>query len=358
MTIIDIVKYISILGLLRLNDMEKRKLMALGKSSIVIAIPKPWLRKSKLEKGDTVHLNIQSDGSLGVYPNSVEDKRNEIDLIIAEDDNKDVIIRRLISCYLNGFSLVHLSSKNIFSPIQQETIREITRTLYMRIMKASSKEITIQSTLDESMDSIFSGVERMHTITCSMCADVIESIKNRDKKLAEAVLTFENDVDQFMYFLLRLIRMATQNSSIAHKLGLDMLDCLDVQTLVHRIEKIADHVNNIAINLLPIFDRVGDEQSGVLSILSEAAEIAFNSYARAFDSFILRDITNVDEIIDNQKDVDELIYLITPLPFSGKLSERDNLCPICSIRESVSRISEYSGDIAELALDRALRYPT
>ena len=158
MTIIDIVKYISVLGLLRLNDMEKRKLMALGKSSIVIAIPKHWLQKSKLEKGDTVHLNIQSDGSLGVYPNSVEDKRNEIDLIIAEDDNSDIIIRRLISCYLNGFSLVHLSSKNIFSTIQQETIREITRTLYMRIMKASSKEITIQSTLDESMDSIFSGI--------------------------------------------------------------------------------------------------------------------------------------------------------------------------------------------------------
>ena len=38
--------------------------MALGKSSLVISMPKAWLELHRLGKGDEVSLDIQSDGAL------------------------------------------------------------------------------------------------------------------------------------------------------------------------------------------------------------------------------------------------------------------------------------------------------
>ena len=332
--------------------------MALGKSSIVIAIPKHWLRRSRLEKGDTVSVNVQSDGSLSIYPSEYSNEEDKITLLVAENEEKVPLTRRMISCYVNGFSDITLKAEKIFSVEQQEAIREISKMLYLRIMKSSSKEITIQSTLDESIESMALGVERMHSITWSMCLDILESIKNRNKEQAETVMTLENDVDQFAYFLLRLLRMASQNSAIAEKLDLDMLDCLDMYTIIDKIEKIADHIEIIAINVIEMLERHGEGQEGVISILLEAAEMAFNSYEKALNAFLSKDVSKINEIIDNQEDVEELVMLITPLPFSGTIKERQNLCPICSIRESINRISEYAGDIAELTLDRSLRQMT
>ena len=42
--------------------MEFRKLIRFGKNSYVISIPKPWVEKNKLKKGDTIYINENLDG--------------------------------------------------------------------------------------------------------------------------------------------------------------------------------------------------------------------------------------------------------------------------------------------------------
>ena len=158
-----------------------------------------------------------------------------------------------------------------------------------------------------------------------------------------------------MYFILRLIRLASQDSLLAKKLKLDSLDCLDFQTLAHRIEHVADHLTNIAQNLKTLIEWEMIVPQGISSILIEAAETAFESYSLSVQSFLEKNVEHVDEIIENQNEIIELGELITPLPFSGDLEEKATACPICAIRESVKRISEYSADIAELTIDRVYK---
>ena len=158
-----------------------------------------------------------------------------------------------------------------------------------------------------------------------------------------------------MYFILRMIRSASQDSSLARDLDLDMLDCLDVQTLVHRSEHVADHLTNIAHNLKTLIEGKMVVPPGILSILIESAELAFDSYDMAFQSFLEKNVEQVDEIIDAQSEIIRLGELITPIPYSGDIKEKATACPICAIRESIKRISEYSADIAELTIDRVYK---
>ena len=46
--------------------------MLLGRSSMVISLPKNWLKLNELKKGDVVSYALQRDRSLVVYPSATK----------------------------------------------------------------------------------------------------------------------------------------------------------------------------------------------------------------------------------------------------------------------------------------------
>ncbi|UCH57253.1 MAG: AbrB/MazE/SpoVT family DNA-binding domain-containing protein [Candidatus Bathyarchaeota archaeon] len=336
--------------------MEQRKIMALGKSSLVISIPKPWLRMNDLERGDRVSLQIQPDGTLTVYPTSeIREKRKEIHLCIQAEESEESIIRRIIGSYLDGYTAMKLTSTKIFSPEQQRAIRGIVGTLYMMIMKSEASSVVLQTLIDESKASVSSSVERMHIITYSMCRDILNSMRNLDQSLARSVVSLEDDVDQLMFFLLRLIRSAAIDPSLGNQLGLDPLDCLDYQTLVHRIERIADHATIIAQSVIALAQSGMEIPKNILEALTKSAEIAFTSYDQAVQGYLSKDIEPTNQIIDRQREIDDLYQGITPLPLFGMPGDASMLSNVINIRESINKISHHTADIAELTIDRAYK---
>jgi len=336
--------------------MEQRKIVALGKSSLVVSLPKPWLKMNNLGRGDRVSLDILQDGSLVVHPIvDLREEGREMHLYVEADESEDSIIRRVIGSYLDGYTSIKLTSERVFTIGQQRAIRSIVSTLYMMIMESEASSILLQTLIDESKASVISGIERMHIITSSMCRDILNAIRNRDEELASSVVTLENDVDQLMFFLLRLIRCAAMNPTLATQLGLDALDCLDYQTLVHRIERIADLATDIANSVIALLGSKMDIPKDVTSVLIRAAITAFTSYERAVQSFLSGDVAVTNEIIDNQKEIAESFIAITPLPRFGDPDETQTFLHIIFIRESIKKISEYAADIAELTIDRAYK---
>jgi phosphate uptake regulator len=225
----------------------------------------------------------------------------------------------------------------------------------MMIIESESNNIVLETLIDESKAPVISGIERMHIITYSMCRDILNSIKNTDEDLARSVVSLEDDVDQLMFFLLRLIRSAAMSPSLANQLGLDPLDCLDFQTLVHRIERIGDHATNIAINFIDLIEIKKEIPENVTSILLKAAEGAITHYDMSVQSFLSKDITTTNEIIDKEKEIDELLKKITSLTHRGESCDLSNIHNIISIMESVKKISHHASDIAELTIDRTYK---
>lgn len=124
--------------------MEQRKLITLGKSSYAITLPKDWVTRNQLEKGDMISVVVQRDGSLGVNPSQdVEEDVTGIQLDVGVDEGADSIIRRIIGCYLDGYTHIALRSDKIFTASQQEMIRSMLGRLYMMIIESESSRILL-----------------------------------------------------------------------------------------------------------------------------------------------------------------------------------------------------------------------
>ncbi len=335
--------------------MDQRKIMSLGRSSLVISLPKHWVRLNELKQGDVVSLAVQRDRSLAVFPGPERKKESLVITLHVDPEEKEVlIVRNIIACYLNGYSSIRLVSGKIFSIAQQRAIRHIVGVLYMRIMESDAKNIYIQTLIDESKASVVSSLRRMHLISSSMCRDALSSMKNRDAKLARVVFTLDDDVDHFSFFLLRLLRSATIDPTLANQLELEPIDCMDFQTLVHRVEHVADHATNIAKNIIMLNGRQQKISNTVMELMLSSGNAALEAYNKAVESFFSSNVDVSDVVIGEQKRIEKLDVEISSQSF---LMEKNALiiCATCSIRDSIKRIAEYAADIAEITINRSYK---
>ena len=333
--------------------------MSLGRSSLVISLPKHWVRLNELKQGDVVSLAVQRDRSLVVFPGAEKKKEpKEVILYVDPDDREPLIVRKVIGCYLNGYSGIKVVSKKIFSVAQRKAIRNIVRMLYMRIMESDSKSMYIQTLIDESKASLELAIHRMQLISHSMCRDALDSLRNRDVMLAEAVFSLDDDVDHFCFFLLRLIRNAAQDSILANQLDIEPLDCMDHQTLVYRVEHAADHSANIAKHVIMLEGNNQKIPDHLLTILFTAGTEAVNLYDKAVKTFFSKDVAHSVEILEQQKKIEKLDREIASKAFMSKQKNALMICAICSLRDSIKRIAECAADIAEIAINRAYKMAT
>lgn len=334
--------------------LDHRKIMNLGQSSKVISLPKKWLSINNLNQGNTVSVTIQRDGTLLVTPNEyfVEEIK-KINLQIRADETNGSIIRKIIGAYLNGYTLIVLTSGNIFTVNQQQIIREIIRKLYMMIINSETSRIELETLVDETKVSVSASADRMHMITYAMFRDVIQALKEEDRNLAMSVVSLEEDVDQMMYLILRILRIALSTPLLANQLELEPLDCLEYQTLIHRIERIADHIAATAEGIIKVIDSRIKIPKSVKKVLIAAAETVFESYEKSIECFKHIDVEPTNMIIDSQEKITELYTEITPLPVLSGVTDLTILSEIISIRENIKSISSISADIAELTINRA-----
>ncbi|RJS91907.1 phosphate uptake regulator PhoU [Candidatus Bathyarchaeota archaeon] len=334
------------------SRMEQRKIISLGRSSLVVSLPKHWIEMNKLKQGDVVSVAVQRDRSLVIFPGTRSEELKKITLYVDPDENPAAIARKVIACYLNGYFGIRLTSKKIFTVPQQRAIRDISRKLYMRIMESDAKSVYIQTLIDETKASVETAVRRMHAIAVSMYRDALNSLRNQDVELARIVCSLDNDVDHFSFFILRLIRSVILNPELTNYLGIEAIDCPDYQTLVHRIEQVADRAANIARCIILLSAAKQRIPSQILDLILKVGETVSDAYDRAIKAFFSRDVDEANKIIELRHTIESLDQDVATRFFMRKTRNAALSCAICSIRDNIRETMEHVVDIADITVDR------
>src|SRR3989338_2184617 len=149
--------------------MDFRKLIGFGKNSFVISLPKAWVQKNKLKKGDPIYIE-ENDGDIRLYPSSMEEgdaKETTIDV-----DGKSIkeIKRELVPAYINNFTTITLTGKELKKRAKQ--IRNIIQDLVaLEIIEETSEKVIAKSFLNVKDLSIKDLIRKMDIITRAMISD-------------------------------------------------------------------------------------------------------------------------------------------------------------------------------------------
>jgi phosphate uptake regulator len=335
----------------------ERKIMSLGRSSLVISLPKNWIQLNSLNKGDVVSFAIQRDRSLVISPGAEKKrKHNEITVRIETSEDATLLVRRIIACYLNGYFGIRLVSGSAISVPQRNAIRNIAGKLYMRIMDSDAQTMYLETLgVDESDASLQLALKRIQTICLSMGNDALKSLKTNDVKLAKSVFSLDDDVDHFSFFILRLLRTAAQDPVLANELGIDSVDCMDHQTLVYKVEHAADYSADIARHIIMLDESQQEIPEDVLTLMFTAGTETVDLYAKAVNAFLSKDVAFSVKILEQQQRIEKLDQEIASKALMGNQKSALLVFAICSIRDNIRKIADCAADIAETAVNRAFK---
>jgi len=326
---------------------------------MVISLPKNWMQLNELNKGDVVSFAIQRDRSLVVYPSAQrKTSSKEITLHVGPNDEEALISRRIVGCYLAGYTGITVIADNIFSIPQRKWIRNMAGMLYMRIMESDAKGIYMQVLMDESKASLEQAIQRMHLISQSMCEEAFTALKTDNLELAKSVFSMVEDVDRFTFFILRLLRNAAQDSVLANELRVDPLDCMDYETLVDSMEHTAHYAADVARHMIMLEGEKEEIPDEIRELMNTAGTLAIDMYAKAINTFFSRDDRVAVEIMKNQKRIDLMDQEIAGKAFTGEQRNAKLVCVICSMRDNIKRIADGAADIAKIAINRAFKVST
>lgn len=217
--------------------MEYRKLIKFGNSSHVISIPKNWINRNNIVKGDTVYFEENDEGDLVVSARDRDERGEKKVVTINIDDltTKEVELE-LIASYMKEFSTIIIKGKDIAK--REYEVREIIKRLVaIEVIEQTNEKIVAKDFLNIKEVRLEDLRKRLDIVIKSMLHD---SKLGKGREYYESLKTRDLDANRFSYLLFRVLRRCIEKPGIKKEVGLTALEVVNEQTLVLTMERIGD----------------------------------------------------------------------------------------------------------------------
>lgn len=323
--------------------MPGRKAIEMGEGTILVSLPKEWVRKNGIKKGDTLSVDELSARKLVVRPyEGGEDEKKQISIEYPGDDFSQVA-NDVTGAYLLGYDIIRVVGARVISREDRAGIKAtIGRLVGLEIMDEDSKKITLQFLLEPAAIVPEKIVMRMSGLLDGMLNDVAEALSKGDSKLLALVAERDDEVDRLYFLLVRATRTAIVRPDMAEGYGLSPVDLLDYRVLASFLESIGDAVSELSRKSQQILgaEDVAKGYSGVvmkLKTMNGLATQGFISRRAGRPRTINRQVSALAQ------EVTEGLTAITKTPSGDGASAAETLA-------SLERVSKLLVDVSDLAV--------
>ena len=318
--------------------MAVRTLLKLGKSSLVVVLPKDWLKEVGLKSGDKVLIRQEDDGSIKIIPANISTlqttTRSRIVINIDKCSEEDLIQRLLVANYLVGNdNVVLMTKKEPISPELLKNVREVISKLRgFEIIEQRPNFIVLQCMMDATKFSMENLVGRILALILSMADYVRKAFEEGNKEYLKEIIFLENELDRIYWFGVRQLLMVQKNRALAKFVGIESaLHILGNRTILKVLELAGDYLEEIARDLEKIDWSILDEYvefrnsfadliNGIEDIIGDTLR-AYNGLDIFLANSILRRISELetkvreltDKVMERIEDVKTGSFIIKSL---------------------------------------------
>jgi len=310
-------------------------------SSFLVILPKEWIRRQKLRKGDPVVIIEREDGSLIVDPRLP---------IAGESRNTEVEIEpnlqwTITSKYLLGFDEIHVvSDKPISNDQRDELKRIIKRFVALEVTDEDDNRIVVQCLVDPTTLPVNKAMRRMNLIASRMLSDALTAYFNGLQEIAESVVKRDEEVDRLFFLIVRELRLAIQYPRMSEGMGITPVKALDFRLAAQYIERIADLAVDIANRTLHALDKK------LVKKIEPIVKMVKKMQSNAVTSLFKFDSEKVAWVIKAEKEVIEDTAKLRQYLISTPNDEPQTHLYVADI---LLRIGEAAKDIADLGLPKS-----
>ena len=302
--------------------MEYRKIQLTGDSTYIISLPKVWVKKNKLVKGDIISVIERGDE---VLLRLKDEKEKETQIKIKTND-QEFLARLLITKYIQGYDTITFSAKeHIDSKIRSHLIKTSSYLIGLEPFGETKDTITFRM-LMKGNRNLMESVERMHDLSMLSLKELIEDMDSRQNNgaILDEIIQRDDEIDKFYFLILRQLSLMSGFEAIIWA------------QIAKSMERISDHVETIA--------QLVKEGRGMkkedITLFKQLVDL----YGDVMLTLKNRDLSMAEEILIK---IQSIRASSSDLKKNLDGDERKNILIYSSFR----RIGEYISDLAESAIN-------
>ncbi len=356
--------------------MESRKVQRVGSSTLAVSLPKEWVKKAGLRKGDVIFFDQEENDILKLITvkqraDEKSGRMSEINADLCRDPK--MLCRVLAGSYVLGHDMIKVVSSTRLKTEQINAIRNIMRELMgIGIIEETHNRIMIQCLIDVTKFPVHTLLRRLYIIASTMHKEVVDALLEFDINLAEEAIHRKNEAETMFWIIVRLLNSCQRDKVMTKKLNIEgSTQVLWYRLVAQYLRLIADWSEKAARKVVALGknrERIGEH------LLNEMLRINESSYGvchKAVNSLFSSDIDlanqameTYDEIQKTEEQLQEAIcnhaYLhgksfSVSKYFKGKKPiEPCMIAQISFMIWGARRIAELGSEIAEIAVHKAL----
>lgn len=330
--------------------METRKIYVSGGSTYVISLPKKWVTRANLKAGDSLVVTEQG-GSLLIETSITEKETKVKEIKISQITSNEALERIIIAFYLVGYDTIKVKLDRKDHLPYRKSIRKIMDYLIgIEIVEDTNDAMTLEIMVDYKRMMTMQILQRMYSINRSMLLDLGNAMKTMDIGLAKDVIVREREIDRLYFLVVRQLKSAVEYQQVAEKLGIEnQRDCLGYRIAVKALERIADHIENMAKSYIQLMEINKDAPMDDFIKLNSSIVMTFEKSVHAL---FTRNHELAEKIFQELKEIkkahsDISNELLQPKNIQSAILQKTML-------DSLGRIASYSGDLAEIAINMSV----
>ncbi|MFZ2456733.1 MAG: phosphate uptake regulator PhoU [Candidatus Altiarchaeia archaeon] len=302
--------------------MEYRKIQLTGESTYIVSLPKTWVTKNKIEKGDVVYVIEKGEE---VILRLKEEKEREVEIKIKTND-LEFLGRLLITKYIQGYDTIVFSAKDHLDHRIRENLIQVSSFLIGLEPFGESKDSITFRMLMKGGKNAMESIERMHDLSILSLRELIDYIDSgmSNESMLNGIIQRDNEIDKFYFLILRQLSTTDGFESIIYG------------QVAKSLERISDHIETVA-SLLKEGKRMKPDD---YKLFRQVADL----YEDVMLTLKNRDLTSAEEILQKiQK------FRVAEKKIMSNLDDTGakNILVYASFR----RIGEYISDIAESVIN-------
>jgi len=226
---------------------EPRRLIKFGNSSYVVSLPKEWIEKNNLKKGELIYMDY-SKNKLVLSPmaqNYVEEERKMI--IEAKEMDRIGIKREILSSYSNNFNLIEVTGN--FSKERLDEIKVIINGLVgMEIVESSKNKVIAKDYLDIRAIELEKVIRRIDNTIRSMFEELrngLESDRFRKNNFDE-IYKADDTLNSLFFLVCKLARKGLRDSEVTKLLKTNPEELSSYHWIAMNFENIGDELKRLA----------------------------------------------------------------------------------------------------------------
>jgi phosphate uptake regulator len=310
-------------------------------SSFLIILPKDWVVRQKLSKGDPVVVAEREDGCLIVDPRLPKAGERRTTTAQMEQNLRWEITSR----YLLGFDEIRIVSKEPITNSQREDLKRIIkRFVALEVTEEDDHQIVVRCLVDPATLPVNTAMRRMHLITSRMITDAMTAYFDGVKDIASDVIQRDEEVDRLFFLIVRELRSAIQYPRMSEMMSITPVEALDFRLAAQYIERIAD----LAVDIAQLVEKPVDKplRKKIEPIVDKVCEM----FSDGFNNLFKFNPKKVQSVIEGEKDL---------IAETGRIREHivgtPNGQPQTQgiVVDSLLRMGEAAKDIVDLALPQS-----